>query len=163
MTISNEEQIVRYQKERIIRSIVFIPLIIGMALLLSFESQTFGIPDQIYIMGIILLSIFYLFVIYYYYTLDPNYFYYNDDENAMVFKYYSTRLISSAHNRIEIPFSVFVKFQLKTKFFGKKTELILFQKTPKGIAKYPPISLSGLSGSQINQLKNNMESHQTNR
>jgi len=160
MTISNEEQIVRYQKERIIRSIVFIPLIIGMALLLSFESQTFGIPDQIYIMGIILLSLLYLFVIYYYYTLDPNYFYYSDDENSMVFKYYSTRLISSAHNRIEIPFSSFVKFQLETKFFGKKPELILFQRTPKGIAKYPPISLSGLSDNQINQLKKIMETHQ---
>ena len=47
----------------------------------------------------------------------------------------------------------FAKYDIVTGFFNQKDSLVLYQKTPKGVAKYPPIPLTLLNKKQKTELK----------
>ena len=55
------------------------------------------------------------------------------------------RIFSGEKNTIEIHKKDFVKFQTNSSLFKMRDYLIIYQKLLKGIAKYPPISITGLS------------------
>jgi len=73
---------------------------------------------------------------------DYHYFYYSDQSLKLVFRYYSIATFFRKPTSIEIKKDTFLKFQIEKKLLGLKKYLILYQKTPKGVAKYPPISIS---------------------
>ena len=87
---------------------------------------------------------------------DFHYIYFSDNGNSIVFKFYSMRIFSGEKNTIEIHKKDFVKFQTNSSLFKMRDYLIIYQKLKKGIAKYPPISITGLSKKDkaklINQL-----------
>ena len=87
---------------------------------------------------------------------DFHYIYFSDNGNNIVFKFYSMRIFSGKKNTIEIYKKDFVKFQTNSSLFKMRDYLIIYQKLKKGIAKYPPISITGLSRKDkaklINQL-----------
>ena len=87
---------------------------------------------------------------------DFHYIYFSDNGNNIVFKFYSMRIFSGEKNTIEIHKNDFVKFQRNSSLFKIRDYLIIYQKLNKGIAKYPPISITGLSKKDkaklINQL-----------
>jgi hypothetical protein len=66
------------------------------------------------------------------------------------------RIFSGKKSTIEIHKEDFVKFQINSSLFKMREYLIVYQKLKKGIAKYPPISITGLSKKDkaklINQL-----------
>ena len=87
---------------------------------------------------------------------DFHYIYFSDNGNDIVFKFYSMRIFSGKKNTIEIHKKDFVKYQTNSSLFKVRDYLIIYQKLKKGIAKYPPISITGLSKKDkaklINQL-----------
>ena len=87
---------------------------------------------------------------------DFHYIFFSDNGNNIVFKFYSMRIFSGKKNTIEIHKKDFVKFQRNSSLFKMRDYLIIYQKLKKGIAKYPPISITGLSKKDkaklINQL-----------
>ena len=99
------------------------------------------------------LSVFFLMFYWFQYKMDNNYFYFSNNSKNLVFKFYSLRNFYGKPKTIEIPRTSFVKYDIVTSFFDKKDSLILYQKTPKGIAKYPPISLTLLNKNQKTELK----------
>ena len=60
--------------------------------------------------------------------------------------------IPGAKKSYEFPASEFYKFEIEKSFFKLRENIILFRKVKKGIAKYPPISLTGLKEKQRNQV-----------
>lgn len=52
------------------------------------------------------------------------------------------------HKAIEIPKSQFVKYEIKKSNLGLRTSIILYQRTKKGIAKYPPVAINTLTKSE---------------
>ena len=87
---------------------------------------------------------------------DFHYINFSDNGNNIVFKFYSMRIFSGKKNTIEIHKKDFVKFETNSSFFKMRDYIILYQKLKKGIAKYPPISITGLSKKDKIKLKNQL-------
>ena len=86
--------------------------------------------------------------------MDYYYFYFSDNGNNLVFRFYSMRgIFYGKPKTIEMQKSSFVKYDILTSFFNAKESLELYQKTAKGIAKYPSISLTILNKKQKTELK----------
>jgi hypothetical protein len=98
------------------------------------------------------LSALFLLFYWYQYKMEYTYFYFSNSSNNLVFKFYSLRNLYGKPKTIEIAKTNFVKYDIVTDFLGKKEALVLYQKTPKGIAKYPPISLTLLTPKQKTEL-----------
>ena len=96
-----------------------------------------------------------IFLIYYYiqYKMGYTYVYFSNNGKNLKFRYYSLRFLYGKPKTIEIPKSDFVNYDITTSFFNKKDSLILYQKTKKGVAKYPPISLTLLGDNKKRELK----------
>ena len=99
------------------------------------------------------LSIIFLLFYWFQYKMHYTYLYFSDNSKNLVFRFYSMRLFSGKPKTIEIPKTSFLKYELETSFFNKKESLLLYQKTDKGVAKYPPISLTLLRKKQKTDLK----------
>ena len=99
------------------------------------------------------LSVVFLIFFWFQYQMKYTYFYFSNNGKNLVFKFYSLRIIAGKPKTIEISRTNFVKYDIITGFFDKRDSLVLYQKTPKGVAKYPPISLSLLSKQQKTELK----------
>ena len=98
-------------------------------------------------------SVFLLLFFWYQYQMKYTYFYFSNNGKNLTFRYYSLQIIAGKPKTIEISRMNFVKYEIVTEFFDKRDSLVLYQKTPKGIAKYPPISLSLLTKRQKTELK----------
>jgi hypothetical protein len=96
-----------------------------------------------------------IFVAYYWlqYKMEYTYFYFSNNGRNLIFKYYSLRVLYGKPKTIEIPKSSFDTYDITTGFFNKKESLVLYQKTKKGVAKYPPISLTLLGKNKKTELK----------
>lgn len=81
------------------------------------------------------------------------YIYFEDAGNNLIFRYYPLKIINRKKNAIEIPKKDFVQFKIEKFFFGKYEKLILYQRFKKGVAKYPPISLSAVNKNDIAKIK----------
>ncbi|GHT78191.1 hypothetical protein FACS189464_1210 [Bacteroidia bacterium] len=99
------------------------------------------------------LSLTFLSFYWYQYMMEYNYLYFSNNGKNLLFRFYSLRNLHGKPKSIEIAKLNFYKYDITTAFFDKKEYLILYQKTPKGIAKYPPISLTLLSRNQKTELK----------
>ena len=99
------------------------------------------------------LSVAFLIFYWFQYQMHYTYFYFSNNSKNLVFRFYSLRFFSVKPKTIEIPKSSFFKYDIVTSFFNKKDSLVLYQKTNKGVAKYPPISLTLLSKKQKTELK----------
>ena len=90
------------------------------------------------------------------YLRDYHYIYFSDNGNKIVFRFYSMQLFSGKKQTIEMYKKDFVKFQTSSLLFKMRDYLIVYQKLKKGIAKYPPISITGLSKKDKANLKNQL-------
>ena len=100
-----------------------------------------------------ILSAVFLFFYWLQYKMEYTYFYFSNNNKNLVFKFYSLRNLYGKSKTIEMAKISFFKYDIITGFFNKKESLVLYQKTPKGIAKYPPISLTLLNKRQKTDLK----------
>ena len=99
------------------------------------------------------LSVFFLIFYWLQYKMEYTYFYFSNNGKNLIFKFYSLRNFRGKPKTIEIPRMSFVKYDIVTSFFNQKDSLVLYQKTPKGVAKYPPIPLTLLTKKQKTELK----------
>jgi hypothetical protein len=76
------------------------------------------------------------------------YIYFNTEGSKIVLRYMGLQPILAGNYAIEIPKSKFVKYEIKKSNLGLRTSIILYQKTNKGISKYPPVSINSLSKSE---------------
>ncbi|MDA3780756.1 MAG: hypothetical protein PF487_11140, partial [Bacteroidales bacterium] len=135
---------------------VFFPLMLIIFLTNFFETYINFISKERFIL--IALIIYALYVIYINYV---NYCYivYSDEENKIILRYVSFRLFSGSRNSVEIEKESFYNYKIENSFFNFKNELVIFVKTTKGIAKYPSISLSGLSKNQKKMLISSLDKY----
>ena len=103
-----------------------------------------------------ILSAIFLIFYWYQYNMKYTYFYFSNNSNNFVFKFYSLQIFFGKPRTIEFPKKNFVKYEIITGFFGKRDSLVLYQKTPKGVAKYPPISLTVLNKKQKKELMSSL-------
>jgi len=100
----------------------------------------------------IFLCIVYLFLVLPSIVLKYQFVYFSLEENILSVKYYTIGFIPGTKKSFEFPASEFYKFELEKSLFTIRENIILFRKVKKGLAKYPPISLTGLKEKQRNQV-----------
>jgi hypothetical protein len=73
---------------------------------------------------------------------------YSDEGDFIVFRYFTAGIVGGKKNSVEINKTTFSGYKIENRFFGLIQSIILFQKFQQGIAKYPPIYISALSGEE---------------
>jgi hypothetical protein len=93
------------------------------------------------IISVGVISIWYL----YFHVADFQYIEYIDENNKVILRFYKAISFGKQEfSAIEFPQQLLKDAQFKNSLFGKLTDLTLIVKTKRGIADYPPISLSAV-------------------
>src|SRR3989339_730129 len=123
-------------------------IIIYLALLVFSLIFTF-LPNYLFeaVLSIVCVALFIIYM-----TMGHTYLYYNDEADKLVFRYQMLNPFITNRKAIEIPKKLFLKFEIKKSLFGLKKQIVLYQKTKDGVAKYSPICLTSLKKSEINNL-----------
>jgi hypothetical protein len=136
-----------------LRKLVFMVLLVLFLVLLYtttyFEEPVLGIDRNKYAVAATILYIAYYMISF---LRDINYFYFNNNSSKIIMRYYSLRPLSNDQNSLEVSKQEFQKFEIKKMLGGFRKYLIIYQRTAKGIAKYPPISISILKKKDVEQL-----------
>ena len=146
MIIDTKEEASTMWKTKIFAIIVYSVLIVVTSAFIPIDKTV-----KIIICGA--LSLIFLALYWFQYQMEYTYFYFSDNNKNLVFRFYSLRNFYGKPKTIEISRLSFMKYDILTGFFNRKDLLVLYQKTTKGVAKYPPISLTLLSKNQKTELK----------
>ncbi len=149
MIFDNRDIILKLNKRRYILILVYVTLMI-----IFFFSGFFEENQKI----ILAISISVIYIIYNIisYHINFSYFSFRDDQESLMFRFVSLRPLDNNKKAIKISKHDFAGFKFEKSFFGYKENLILSIKTKKGIANYPPISLSALSQKHKLMLKQSL-------
>ena len=153
MKIDNKKHIYRIWIRKLIFTIFFIASIIAVMFLNIFDNPETGITKYHIV---ITISVIFIIISAIAVMRNPYYFYFDDISEVLMFKYYPVGLFNSQKNSLQIPKKHFIKFETQTFFFGLEEKIILFQLYRNKVAKYPPISLSALTKSEREKLKNTL-------
>ncbi len=157
MKFDNQKKAIRVSLNRMFIAIIFTILIIVVLVSGWFDKQLLGLEKGR--IALIVLGVYVLINIYKY-LLDLNYIFYSDDTDKIVIRYYPLRPFSTRKRKsIEIPKQLFVRFRIKSMFFGQKKKLILYQAIKNTVAKYPPISISSLNSEELQKLTDSLTAH----
>lgn len=156
MIIDIERTIILKTKGKFI-ALIFLIIVICVLLFVPFRNDLIpGVENN-------LLAIFFAiaYVIYALYESfrNYNYIYYNDDSDKIVLRYFSPGIFTSKKNSIEIPKKDFAGYKLDSFFMRYRESLILFRNSGKGIAKYPPVSITALTSDQREMLLHALNQH----
>jgi hypothetical protein len=77
-------------------------------------------------------------------VLNYQFISYSDDGDYIVFRYFTSGIVGGKKNSVEINKTTFSGYKIETSAFGFVQSIILFQKFPQGVAKYPPVYISAL-------------------
>jgi len=101
-----------------------------------------------------------VFVLFETYMIIKKYTYinYNSDGFKIIMKYTSLGMLSAGNYKIEIPKKDFIRAELKKSIFGLRKKILIYVKTPQGIAKFKPICVTVLSKKELDDLMNDFES-----
>jgi uncharacterized membrane protein YbhN (UPF0104 family) len=154
MIIDIKRTILRQNVSSFIATIVFI-LVIVLLLFVPFSNNLIkGLDNnQLAVTMIIVYIVYALFRS----LRQFNYIYFNDESDKIVLRYFSPSLFTSKKNSIEIPRKEFAGYTLQSFFMGYREKLILQRRTPKGIASYPPVSITALSYKEKHDLLLSLE------
>jgi hypothetical protein len=161
MVIDIKRTILKKNLGKFITLIVLV-VVICMLLFIPFRNDVInGISND-------LLAIFCAssYVIYAFYESfrNYNYIYFSDESDTIILRYFSPNIFTSRKNSIEIPKKEFVGYNLTSFFMRYRENIILLRRSGKGVAKYPPVSITALSAEErysllftLNQLKKENE------
>jgi len=93
---------------------------------------------------IIILTLCFLIIMLIPLIMNYQYIFFSDEGDTIIFRYYTTGLFSGNKNSVEIEKRTFSGFTLDKSFLGLIQSVTLYQRMKEGVAKYPPIFISGL-------------------
>jgi hypothetical protein len=159
MKIDNLKRMVLIEKLNYITAIF---LIIGSIMLALFADDIFlGLNKWFWI--IVLASLFIIPKILIF-IMNVTYIQYSDEdeENKIIFRYIPQGTFKTQRRTIEIQKNQLAGIKIIDKLNGLRRYIIFQQKTNKGVANYPPVSLKGLSGSEIKALLKSLSEYVNN-
>jgi hypothetical protein len=85
-------------------------------------------------------------------VLNYQFISYSDDGDYIVFRYFTSGIVGGKKNSVEINKTTFSGYKIETSLFGFVQSIVLFQKFPQGVAKYPPVYISALKPDERQKL-----------
>ncbi len=104
----------------------------------------------------IIMAAIYLLLIFYNAIRNFNYIFYSDEGDKIIFRFFSLSIFTNQKSSIEMFKKDFAGFKIKKSYSGLKENLILYQKANKGVAKYPPVSITALTGKEKSSILNSL-------
>ena len=138
------------KKRASIIRLIYLALPIFFIILISISYFLKSFPNYIYLSIIITLFIAAIILLNH---LKLFYIIFSNDEGKLILRYLSLGPFGGSRKSLEFPLKDFVNYQISRKTYGYKKEIILYRQTPKGIAKYPPVSISSLNENEIKKIK----------
>jgi hypothetical protein len=149
MIIDNKKTILRQNLSTFISTIIFILAIILLLFIPFSKDLIRGVSNN-------LLAVFmgsaYVIHAFYQSFRNYNYIYFNDESDKIVMRYFSPNLFTSKKNSIEIPKKEFAGYTIQSFMLGYRERIILTRKTSRGIASYPPVSITALNTDEKHNL-----------
>jgi hypothetical protein len=141
MTINNSKSVINLKLLLRISIIIYLAfLVLSLAAgIIKFPLLGMGKATWIIILTVCFLIIMLIPVI-----LNFQYIFFSDEGDILIFRYYTTGLFSGKKNSVEIEKRTFSGFTLDKSFIGLIQSVTLYQRMKEGVAKYPPIYISGL-------------------
>jgi hypothetical protein len=109
------------------------------------------IPIEGWYYSVFFIMIYALYLIYRNF-LQYHYIEFSDDGPKVILRYFRFGGITQQYRSIEIIKTTLYTFEFQKQFFNRRPELIIFQKTPKGVAKYPPVPVTALTPEQLSAI-----------
>jgi hypothetical protein len=145
MVIDIEKTIILKTKGKFIALIILVVVICGL-LFIPFDSDLInGLENSI--LAVFMAGSYLIYSLYESFR-NYNYIFFSDESDRLILRYFSVALFTKAKNSIEIPRKEFAGYQLNSFFMRYRETIILFRKTSKGVARYPPVSLTALSNEE---------------
>ena len=141
MKLDNQRNTYRIWLSRLVMTIVFTLIILGIVFLPWFDETEFWLTKY---HVAIFISAIYIIVNWVNYMKRPYYVSYSDQGDKLVVRYYPNSIFTSRKNSIEIPKQNFVKYELKPFFLKSQHYMILHQNFRGKVVAYPRISLSAM-------------------
>jgi hypothetical protein len=149
MTLDNSKTIISMRIRLFFATIVLLAWVGVVYVGRLIKSPILGIDDSIWTLALVFI---WVVVAFWPMILSYQYVFYSDDGPSLVFRYFPAGIAGGRKNSVEISKTVFSGYKVETKSFGLKKTLILFQKVPSGLAKFPPIYISALTRDQYLQI-----------
>ncbi len=142
MVINNQKQAVALKIQKTIALLILV-IAVGLIYFTNILAHgAFGF-DMDQIAGFI-VGMFILFFLYHI-LRDHNYIYYSDMGNKIILRYFSLRPLTDKKKSIEFNKKELHKYELKRSLLGFRQSIIIYRQTSRGVAKYPPVSITALS------------------
>ena len=101
---------------------------------------------------IIVFVVWFIFV----FLKNYNYIWYSSDGPKIIVRYTSLQPLSSGKFSIEFQKKDFVKAEIVKSVLGIRKNLVLYSRTPQGVAKYPKINISILNKEELKKIKEDL-------
>jgi hypothetical protein len=141
MRIDNQRNTYRIWIRRLLMAISFTVVIIILIFVSWFDDPELWLTEY---HVIVLVALIYVVVNILLSMKAPYFIAFSDHGEMILLRYYPLNLFNSKKHSIEIPKQQFVKYELKSFFFGRHQKIILYQHFRNRVVGYPPISLSAL-------------------
>jgi hypothetical protein len=149
MIIDIKRTILRKSLSKIILLIV-LAILLCVLLFIPFQNNFIkGVENSLLA---IFIAVAYIIYIAYESFRNYNYLYFNDESDKLVLRFFAPNFFTSKKNSIEIPKREFSGYTIQSFFMGYREKIILTRRTSKGIASYPPVSITALNNNEKNNL-----------
>jgi hypothetical protein len=130
--------------------LIIMAILLCLLLFIPFQRNFIkGIDNKL--LGIFVASAYVIWAFYESFR-NYNYLYFNDESDKLVLRFFAPNFFTSKKNSIEIPKKEFAGYTLQSFFMGYREKIVLSRRTSRGIASYPPVSITALSNSEKNSL-----------
>lgn len=149
MIFDNRDTVFKLNKRRYILILVYLTLMSVIIFSGLFE-------DRLKIQLAVIVSILYIIYTIFSYLLNYSYFSYKDDKDKIMLRFASLRPFDNRKQAIDIRKKDLKGYVLKKSIMNFREDLILKVSTKKGLANYPPISITALSAKHKQMLINSL-------
>ncbi len=148
MILDISRTIIRKNLVNFISTIVFIIIIIVL-LFVPMYNIIKGVNNSL--LAIFIATAYFIYAVY---NTFRNYYYiyFNNESDTLILRYFSPNIFTSQKNSIEMPKNEFAGYKLQSFFLRYREKLILYRNTKKGMASYPPVSITALSSAERHAL-----------
>jgi hypothetical protein len=149
MTFDNSKTIINVRIKLFTVTIIFIGYLILAYAAEIIKFPLLGLDETIWTVA---LAAIWIFIALLPMFLNYQYIFYSDDTEKIIIRYFNAGIVGGRKNSLEIDKRTFSGYKTETKLFGLIASLTLFQKFAEGVAKYPPVWISALSGEEKSKL-----------
>jgi len=149
MTFDNSKTIISLRIKLFAATVILLAFLATAFLIKLIKFPFLGLGETIWT---VLLIAIWLLLAFMPMVLNYQYISFSDDGEFVIFRYFTSGIVGGRKNSVQISKASFSGYKTEKTFFGLISSIILFQKVPQGMAKYPPIYISALTREEKEKL-----------